>query len=290
MSRRFLLAALTLGVGCADAGEPPVAAPRCGPESCSAALGKRCVNDSCLECEADAECVEREGAGAYCAGGTCRVLVECKDDSGCAQGERCEQHQCVAAQAVAGAPAKDAGPQLCGLDSDCGAGHICVKNLCEAGRRATPKVTLAARPEAARPDAARPEAALPEVVAAPVAAAPACARVFESGARIYFEPAMSTVPRAARTSLEDVARCLPAGATLRVIIEGHTDARGPSEVNERLGGARAATIARYLAELGVPGAVVEHASKGEREPLCNDESDECLARNRRAEIRVSASR
>jgi len=67
----------------------------------------------------------------------------------------------------------------------------------------------------------------------------------------------------------------------KVELEGHCDSRGTIEYNLGLGAKRAKAVKDYLAGQGVGGDRLSTISYGKELPLCQDESDECWARNRR---------
>ncbi len=74
-------------------------------------------------------------------------------------------------------------------------------------------------------------------------------------------------------------------AHLRIV--GHTDAAGGHDHNQDLSERRAAAVAAALQERGVT-ATLDHAGAGETEPLCEEDTDECHARNRRVEFIIVA--
>jgi peptidoglycan-associated lipoprotein len=74
---------------------------------------------------------------------------------------------------------------------------------------------------------------------------------------------------------------------LLVTIEGHCDERGTVEYNLALGERRAAATRDYLVALGVPAERLKTASYGKEVPLCQEHTEECWARNRRAHLVVS---
>jgi peptidoglycan-associated lipoprotein len=106
---------------------------------------------------------------------------------------------------------------------------------------------------------------------------------------IQFDFDASTITPEAREILAANVRCLEYLPASTVVIEGHCDERGTSEYNLALGDARAAAVARYLALLGVASDRLRPLTKGENEPLCNDSTETCWAKNRRAQL-VTSSR
>lgn len=70
---------------------------------------------------------------------------------------------------------------------------------------------------------------------------------------------------------------------LRVI--GHTDAAGGAEHNQDLSERRAAAVVSALESRGVA-AQLEAAGVGESEPVCEEDTDDCHAQNRRVELLI----
>jgi peptidoglycan-associated lipoprotein len=71
-----------------------------------------------------------------------------------------------------------------------------------------------------------------------------------------------------------------------VLIEGHCDETGTEIYNMALGEHRAESARNYLVSQGVPPARIAIISYGELRPVCDDPSEACLARNRRARFLV----
>jgi peptidoglycan-associated lipoprotein len=74
---------------------------------------------------------------------------------------------------------------------------------------------------------------------------------------------------------------LRANPRARVELEGHCDSRGTIEYNLGLGAERAKSVKDYLIGQGVGADRLSTISYGKELPLCQDESEECWARNRR---------
>lgn len=64
-------------------------------------------------------------------------------------------------------------------------------------------------------------------------------------------------------------------------IQGHTDARGPSTVNERLGEERAEAVRRFMNQHGVPLNRMATISYGKADPVANNKTRTGRAQNRR---------
>ena len=71
-----------------------------------------------------------------------------------------------------------------------------------------------------------------------------------------------------------------------VRIEGHSDLRGNAAHNLELSERRAAAVAAYLHDHGVPQPVSSEGF-GVTRPLCEEDTDECHDRNRRVEFIIT---
>ncbi len=67
-----------------------------------------------------------------------------------------------------------------------------------------------------------------------------------------------------------------------IVIEGHCDERGSTEYNLALGERRAATVAQYYADFGIPRNRMELISYGEERPAVQGSGEAVWAKNRRA--------
>lgn len=72
----------------------------------------------------------------------------------------------------------------------------------------------------------------------------------------------------------------------KVTVTGHTDNVGDPETNYNLGLARAKNVADYLVSQGVNADDITHLSKGETEPVADNDTADGSARNRRITIVV----
>jgi outer membrane protein OmpA-like peptidoglycan-associated protein len=89
--------------------------------------------------------------------------------------------------------------------------------------------------------------------------------------------------------LDHIAQTLknhPEITTMHVI--GHTDAQGNAQHNKQLSERRAASVVAALKERGVSQAL-DAAGKGKTEHLCNEDTPECHAKNRRVEFVIEKS-
>lgn len=85
--------------------------------------------------------------------------------------------------------------------------------------------------------------------------------------------------------LDDVAkRVIASGES--VSLTGHTDSVGPEDTNMRLGMSRASIIRDYLVSKGVDKNKILVNSKGESEPIADNNTEEGRAKNRRTELQI----
>lgn len=115
------------------------------------------------------------------------------------------------------------------------------------------------------------------------------------GAEVLFPVGQFELQPAGREALVPVADAIraaapqiPAGVAWIVQVEGHTD-RQPSRqrTNMELSQLRAMSVARFLAERGVPWERLSPAGFGEFHPIDQGDSDQAHARNRRIELRFT---
>jgi outer membrane protein OmpA-like peptidoglycan-associated protein len=107
---------------------------------------------------------------------------------------------------------------------------------------------------------------------------------------VLFPSGGHTLSPSARQSLDRVAQALGEQTSeSRIVIEGHTDARGADDRNQQLSQQRAEAVRDYLVQKGVDAQRVAAIGKGEEAPIADNESAEGRATNRRVEIVVSAA-
>jgi len=99
---------------------------------------------------------------------------------------------------------------------------------------------------------------------------------------VHFDYDSFELDETSRQILQENGQWLKDHATVRVEVEGHCDDRGTVEYNLALGAKRAAAAKNYLVALGIGRDRMTTISYGEELPLCQEETEECWARNRRA--------
>jgi peptidoglycan-associated lipoprotein len=106
---------------------------------------------------------------------------------------------------------------------------------------------------------------------------------------IYFDFDQYVIKDEFKSTIEAHAKFLVANPQLKVLIQGNADERGSREYNLALGQKRAEAVKKALALLGAREDQIESVSLGKEKPVCSESSEECWARNRRADILHSAT-
>jgi peptidoglycan-associated lipoprotein len=104
---------------------------------------------------------------------------------------------------------------------------------------------------------------------------------------VFFQYDSDEINAEAERKLQTKASVLQSNPGVRLRIEGHCDPRGSTEYNLALGQRRAEAVRAYLVNLGIDGSRLSTLSYGEERPLDEGESEDALARNRRAEFTVA---
>ena len=103
---------------------------------------------------------------------------------------------------------------------------------------------------------------------------------------VYFDLNSSDLGDSAKEVLASNAQFLKAHLELEVRVDGHCDERGTTEYNLALGQRRATIVRDHYANLGVAARRIGTISYGEEKTLCADKTEDCWAKNRRAETSV----
>ncbi len=102
---------------------------------------------------------------------------------------------------------------------------------------------------------------------------------------IYFDYDKSAIRDDAKSVLRSNAEAISAnGQWGRITIEGHCDERGSEEYNLALGERRAASVRRYMMDLGVSGSRMDTVSFGETKPAVMGHDESAWRYNRRSEF------
>ncbi len=85
-------------------------------------------------------------------------------------------------------------------------------------------------------------------------------------------------------ALQQLATVLKAQSDLEILVEGHTDTDGSSDLNWDLSASRATSVVKLLTREGVTPATMTAAGRGYYLPVASNETTEGKAKNRRVEI------
>ena len=104
---------------------------------------------------------------------------------------------------------------------------------------------------------------------------------------VLFDFNKSTLRPGAREKLSRIAGILSAHPDLQIEIEGHADAIGSEEYNQRLSERRAESVRVYFNQQGVTKPIVAAVGFGESKPVATNGTAEGRQQNRRVEIVVT---
>lgn len=104
---------------------------------------------------------------------------------------------------------------------------------------------------------------------------------------IHFVSGSSDLKPGAEKQLDNLAQILNDYPTTKIKVGGYTDETGSEESNMKLSNLRAQAVKLKLLEAGIAADRIEAEGYGSQYPICDeDDSEECLAQNRRIEIRL----
>lgn len=185
-------------------------------------------------------------AGFVCDANKCVPKPECKDDGQCGANKKCHSGKCVEDTA-----SKE--PGTCRVNDDCPGGEECKAGKCA--------------PKGGGASCSTP----PTDPTSP-------------WAPIRFDFNEHKLSELARTGLQTLSDCIKS-QNAKIILEGHADERGTEEFNLQLSNRRAASVKRYLMDLGIKDSDIETVGFGENRPAVQGSSEEAWATNRRVEIK-----
>jgi outer membrane protein OmpA-like peptidoglycan-associated protein len=104
---------------------------------------------------------------------------------------------------------------------------------------------------------------------------------------IYFEYDKAILTAEGLSNTNKAAEALKTVTGLKkVTVEGHCDARGSDEYNDKLSTGRAETVKGELVKMGLDAPMLEAVGYGERKPVASNETAEGMALNRRVEFEL----
>lgn len=110
---------------------------------------------------------------------------------------------------------------------------------------------------------------------------------FDSG--LLFGIDKSTLNPDAQANLDSLAKTLNKYEDTNIVIDGHTDNTGTEKHNMKVSKERAATVEKYLKDLGVSGTRITTNGFGETLPEVTNDTPDGRTQNRRVEIGIVAN-
>lgn len=104
---------------------------------------------------------------------------------------------------------------------------------------------------------------------------------------VLFDTNRAEIKSGASRTMDRLAEYLDNNPERRLLVEGHTDARGSSEYNEDLSARRADAVVEALVERGIDPDRLRSEGLGEAFPVASNDTDAGMQQNRRVEIVVS---
>lgn len=104
---------------------------------------------------------------------------------------------------------------------------------------------------------------------------------------IFFDIGKSQLKAGARNTLRRIAENLKSREGVRIAVEGHTDATGSDEANQKLSEARAAAVRAVLVEAGIAESRITSEGRGESQPIATNNTAAGRQQNRRVELVIN---
>jgi OmpA-OmpF porin, OOP family len=105
---------------------------------------------------------------------------------------------------------------------------------------------------------------------------------------LHFETGTTRLTPQGQRTVESLAAVLKAYPTVRVTLEGHTDATGDAASNKTLSLQRAEAVKQMLSNAGIPADRLQAEGYGQERPIASNDTETGRARNRRLELVVVA--
>jgi len=105
---------------------------------------------------------------------------------------------------------------------------------------------------------------------------------------VFFESGHTEIGRQGTVIMRGNAGWLIEHSTVLVLIEGHSDWKGPADANMAVGERRALAARDFLVKAGVSDSRIQVVSHGSERPVCPQRTEACAARNRRVHFLVTS--
>lgn len=103
---------------------------------------------------------------------------------------------------------------------------------------------------------------------------------------VFFDFDKATLRPESKAELGRLYEIMAANPSLKIRINGHTDAKGSDTYNRNLSERRAKAVADHLIKLGIAPGRADYKGFGESQPVATNETDEGRQLNRRTEFEV----
>jgi outer membrane protein OmpA-like peptidoglycan-associated protein len=103
---------------------------------------------------------------------------------------------------------------------------------------------------------------------------------------INFSPNKVDLPVNSSITIEEIAETYGLCPTFALIVQGHTDSSGKSEVNLRLSQLRAQSVVENLLITGIPESRIKATGFGASNPVADNNTEEGRRKNRRIELKI----
>jgi outer membrane protein OmpA-like peptidoglycan-associated protein len=105
--------------------------------------------------------------------------------------------------------------------------------------------------------------------------------------QVHFATGSAVILPESFPMLQEISNLLKANKGIKKMsIEGHTDNRGPADLNKKLSGDRAASVRTWLIQHGVEEGRLESHGFGLEKPIETNDTDQGRAANRRVEFKI----
>ena len=102
---------------------------------------------------------------------------------------------------------------------------------------------------------------------------------------INFETGKSTISNESQSIVDELYKMLNANATLKIMVEGHTDNTGNQVANQTLSEQRAVSVKQALVSKGIGTERISTKGYGQDKPIADNTTEDGKAKNRRVEIK-----
>jgi outer membrane protein OmpA-like peptidoglycan-associated protein len=113
--------------------------------------------------------------------------------------------------------------------------------------------------------------------------------VVEFNEKILFGYDRSDLSASAEDNLDKLINILKEYKDTNIEIQGHTDSKGTDSYNQGLSERRAAAVASYLRNRGVPSSRITTRGYGETAPVAGNDSESGRSQNRRVNFLITAN-